>query len=76
MQGVLLSSYFYGYLVTQLIGGRLAEVFSAKWTYFVSIAVTAAFTLLTPLAAGLGWGYLLVARVIEGMMGVRRGERT
>ena len=74
MQGVLLSAYFYGYLVTQVIGGRLAELFSAKWTFFVSILVTAIFTLLTPLAANLGWGYLLGARVIEGMMGVSDGE--
>lgn len=69
VQGVLLSGYFYGYLVTQVVGGRLAEVFSAKWTFFGATLFNIVFTLLTPLAAHLGWGFLLVARVLEGMMG-------
>lgn len=69
IQGVLLSAYFYGYLVTQLIGGRLSEVFSAKWTFGGATLLNIIFTLLTPTAAYAGWGFLLAIRILEGMMG-------
>ncbi|XP_037074408.1 putative inorganic phosphate cotransporter [Pollicipes pollicipes] len=69
IQGVLLSAYFYGYLVTQLIGGRLSEVLSAKWTFGVATLLNIVFTLLTPTAAYTSWGALLVIRILEGMMG-------
>ena len=69
-QGVLLASYFYGYLVTQVLGGRLAELFSAKWTFGISVLLNVVLALLSPPAAWLGWGYLLAIRIMQGMVGV------
>ncbi|KAF0296506.1 putative inorganic phosphate cotransporter [Amphibalanus amphitrite] len=69
IQGVLLGSYFYGYLVTQVLGGRLAELLSAKWTFGVSVFLNVLLALLTPPAAWLGWGYLLAIRILQGMVG-------
>jgi MFS family permease len=53
--------------LTQLPGGRLAELWGGKWLYGLGVLVTAIFTLLTPLAAQTS-AYLLVAvRVMEGL---------
>jgi len=67
-QGIILGMFFYGYVLTQLPGGRLAEMFGGKWLFGVGVLVTAVFTLLTPLAATSNRLYLLYAvRVVEGL---------
>ena len=70
-QGIILGMFFYGYVLTQLPGGRLAELFGGKWLFGVGVLVTAVFTLLTPLAASYAKHhnlYLLYAvRIIEGL---------
>lgn len=69
VQGIILSAYFWGYLVSQLPGGRLAELFSAKWVMFFSVAINVVCTLLTPLMASLHYGALVVMRIGEGIGG-------
>ncbi len=69
-QGYVLSSFFYGYVVTQYPGGRLAELFGGKWVFGVGILLTAIFTLLTPVAAHTNFALLLAVRVAEGDRGV------
>eukprot|EP00112_Aurelia_sp_Birch-Aquarium-sp1_P023445 Seg699.7 transcript_id=Seg699.7/GoldUCD/mRNA.D3Y31 product="Vesicular glutamate transporter 2" protein_id=Seg699.7/GoldUCD/D3Y31 len=65
-QGIILSSFFYGYIITQIPGGYLAARFGGKNLYGGGILMTGLFTLLTPLAAR-GNFYLLIAiRVLEG----------
>ncbi|KAK3911807.1 Sialin [Frankliniella fusca] len=66
-QGYILASYFWGYLVTQLPGGRMAELLSAKWVMLAAVLVNAVCTLLTPPAAALHAGALLAMRVGEGL---------
>ncbi|XP_028676314.1 sialin [Erpetoichthys calabaricus] len=66
-QGWILGSFFYGYLFTQIPGGYLARKFGGKWFLGIGILGTAVFTLLTPLAAHLGAGYLIAVRVLEGI---------
>ena len=34
-QGVILGMFFYGYVLTQLPGGRLAEIVGGKWLFGV-----------------------------------------
>jgi MFS family permease len=67
-QGYVLGSFFYGYVVTQIPGGRLAELFGGKWIFGAGILVTSVFTLLTPLAANLSFYALIAVRVIEGQL--------
>ena len=50
-QGWLLGAFFFGYVVTQLPGGRLAEKYGGKTLYGGGVLVTSVLTLLTPLAA-------------------------
>ena len=32
-QGIILGMFFYGYVLTQLLGGRLAEIIGGKWLF-------------------------------------------
>ena len=53
-QGLVLSSFGYGYWITQIAGGRLAEKFGIKRIYGTALLLTAILTLLSPTAAKLG----------------------
>lgn len=66
-QGIILGSFFWGYIVTQLPGGRWAEMYSGKWLFGLGVLCTAVFTLLTPVAARLGVGCLIAVRILEGL---------
>ena len=59
--------FFYGYVVTQLPGGRLAEVLGGKWLFGLGVLVTSVLTVLTPLAARTNLILFLVVRVVEGL---------
>ncbi|XP_068597753.1 sialin-like [Brachionichthys hirsutus] len=66
-QGWILGSFFYGYITTQVLGGYLANRFGPKWVLGSGILVAVIFTLLTPVAADLGAGFLIAVRVVEGI---------
>ncbi len=61
--GVLLSSFYYLYIVMQVPGGWLALHFGFKYVVGSLIFVSSFFTLLSPAAADLGYYWLLAARV-------------
>ena len=44
--------------------------FGAKWVFAISFGVCSACTLLSPVAATLGYGYLIAVRVVAGMASV------
>lgn len=54
LQGLILSSFYWGYVITHIPGGYLAEKFGGKYTLSLGILSTAIFTLLTPLVVE--WG--------------------
>ncbi len=66
-QGTVLSSFFIGYLLLQIVGGRLADRFGGKVVLGVGVLVWSLFTVLTPPAAYLGLGVLIAARIGMGM---------
>ncbi|XP_060085023.1 sialin-like [Ylistrum balloti] len=69
-QGLILSSFFYGYAFTQIPGGFLAEKIGGKRLFGYGILVTALLSLLTPLSANAGpWAVVIV----RGMMGLAEG---
>ncbi|XP_013788726.1 sialin-like, partial [Limulus polyphemus] len=65
-QGIVLGAEYYGFVATQLLGGRLAEIIGAKWVIGMGVFGASLLTLLEPSAAQLGIGPLVAARVIEG----------
>lgn len=67
-QGIILSSFYWGYVVTHLPGGIMAEKFGGKYSLGLGILSTAVFTLLTPVAVL--WGgstALIILRVCMGL---------
>ncbi|XP_026495532.2 sialin isoform X1 [Vanessa tameamea] len=69
IQGIVLSCYFWGYFVSQIPGGRIAELFSAKWVMFFSVTINVVCTLLTPVMAEAHYVAVVVMRVGEGIGG-------
>ncbi|XP_046391750.1 vesicular glutamate transporter 1-like [Ischnura elegans] len=66
-RGLLLSSFFYGYVVTQIPGGWLATRFGGgARVYGAGVVATALLTLLTPPVARSSLTALFVLRVVEG----------
>lgn len=63
----MLGAYFWGYILTQIPGGRVAEMFSGKWVIWGSVLVNVIFTILTPVAANISYIAVLVVRFIEGL---------
>ena len=69
-QGVILGSFFYGYIVTQIPGGFLATKFGGKMVFLIGIAATSTLTLATPFLAKSGTGFLITTRILEGLFEV------
>ncbi|KAL4217610.1 hypothetical protein ACF0H5_022352 [Mactra antiquata] len=67
LQDYILGSFFYGYIVTQIPGGWMAEKFGGKWMFGGGVLCTAILTLATPLAARYSVGVFIAVRVLEGL---------
>ncbi|KAH1002269.1 hypothetical protein HUJ04_008368 [Dendroctonus ponderosae] len=67
IQGYILSSFFYGYITTQLLGGLIGNKIGGKLVFGGGIAVTALVTLISPWLAELSVYALLVARILMGV---------
>lgn len=66
-QGRVLSSFFAGYLLTQLAGGWLSERYGGKIVLGSGVVFWSLFTFLTPVAAAGGLTALLITRVLMGV---------
>lgn len=66
-QGMILSAFYYGYLVTHLPGGWLAQRFGGKYPTAYTITSSSVLTLLTPTVAKIGPKYLIILRFIQGL---------
>ena len=67
-QGVILSSFYWGYVVTHLPGGMLSEKFGGKYSLGLGILATAVFTLITPIVVEFGEAPgLIIIRVLMGL---------
>ncbi|TDG48328.1 hypothetical protein AWZ03_005283 [Drosophila navojoa] len=64
----VLSSFFWGYVMTQVLAGALARRFGGKVTLLTGVSVCSIMNLLTPLCASIGgWSWLCGLRFIEGL---------
>ncbi|XP_069676548.1 putative inorganic phosphate cotransporter isoform X2 [Periplaneta americana] len=62
----MLSAYYYGYVATQLLGGRLSEILGSKVVIGPGVLLAGLFTALSPLAARLHVAAFIAARVLIG----------
>ncbi|OXU17964.1 hypothetical protein TSAR_015803 [Trichomalopsis sarcophagae] len=69
LQGYILSSYFWGYIVSLIPGGMAAEYASAKWVMIVSVMLNVVASLLMPISAEIHYGAFMAMRVIQGLGG-------
>ena len=66
-QGLVLSSFFVGYLLLQIVGGKLADRFGGKVVLGFGVLLWSLFTLVTPPAAAFGLTVLIIVRILMGM---------
>jgi len=69
---MILGSFFWGYICTEIPGGRLAEIIGTRRVFGYSMLTSSLITLLIPLVASFGYSMIVVLRVILGFMLVRR----
>ncbi|XP_014223284.1 sialin-like [Trichogramma pretiosum] len=68
LQGIILSSFYWGYVITHIPGGLLSERFGGKHTLGCGLLFTAIFTIMVPLCVQ--WGEstaLIILRVLMGL---------
>ncbi|XP_053993180.1 sialin-like [Hylaeus volcanicus] len=65
-QGFILGAFFLGYVITNVPGGRLAEIYGGKLIYGLGVFLTAVLTVISPFAAYVGLVPFLIVRVAEG----------
>ncbi|XP_022220137.1 sialin-like [Drosophila obscura] len=69
-KGFILGSFYFGYLISHLPGGVLADKYGAKWVVAFCVGVTGICELLSP--ASISWGpYALIT--LRVLMGIAQG---
>ncbi|KAJ8680612.1 hypothetical protein QAD02_016399 [Eretmocerus hayati] len=71
-QGIILSSFYWGYVLTHVPGGLLAEKFGAKHVIGLGILFTAILALITPSATY--WGGAKALILMRILMGLSEGD--
>ncbi|XP_034476547.1 putative inorganic phosphate cotransporter isoform X3 [Drosophila innubila] len=67
-KSLVLSSFFWGYVLTQVPAGVLARKFGAKATILTGLSTCSMLNLFTPMCAKLGgWQLLCAVRLLEGV---------
>lgn len=66
-QGYVLSSFFYGYVITQIPFGILSKKYGAKYFLGVGMLINSVFGFLVPLSANFGIVSLITIRFIQGL---------
>ena len=66
-QGIILSSFYVGYMIMQVLGGFLADRFGGKIVLGLGVLIWSFFTIVTPWAAFSGMLGLLIARIGMGL---------
>lgn len=68
LQGIILASFYVGYVITHIPGGYLADKFGGKYTLSIGILSTAFLTLITPICIVEGGPYALIGlRILIGL---------
>lgn len=65
-KGLVLSTFFVGYLVTQAIGGIFSNRYGGRNVFLMAVLLWSLFTILTPISAYTSFSALLVVRFMLG----------
>ena len=66
-KGLVLSSFFVGYVITQVLGGRLSDRYGGKLVLGAGVLIWSLFTVLTPPAVFGGFALLIACRIAMGL---------
>ncbi|XP_022918164.1 putative inorganic phosphate cotransporter isoform X2 [Onthophagus taurus] len=67
LQGYILSSFFYGYVITQIPFGIMAKKYGNIYFLGVGMLINSVFAFLVPISAEWGVGWLIAIRFIQGL---------
>lgn len=70
MESSIDSSYFFGYLITQVPGGFLASMYPANRIFGVAIVTSAIFNMAIPGAMSVGPACVVLLKVAQGFVEV------
>lgn len=71
IQSTIISSFYWCYILSQVMGGVLTQYFGTKTVFGGSQLLTAMCSLLIPAAADFHYGAIIALRSIQGMASVR-----
>ncbi|KAK3840229.1 MAG: major facilitator superfamily domain-containing protein [Linnemannia elongata] len=66
-QGIILASFFFGYIATPILGGILSDRYGGKAVLATGALIWTVFTVCTPLAAAAGLTWAVIARIGLGL---------
>jgi MFS family permease len=67
VKGIVLSSFFYGYLTTQLMGGWLSQRFGGKRVFGYGVLCTSVLSMFSPVVVNASVWLLVALRILEGI---------
>ncbi|KAK9397456.1 vesicular glutamate transporter 1 [Crotalus adamanteus] len=66
--GMIHGSFFWGYIVTQIPGGFIAQKFAANRVFGFAIVATSTLNMLIPSAARVHFGCVMFVRILQGLV--------
>ncbi|XP_023239565.1 sodium-dependent phosphate transport protein 1-like [Centruroides sculpturatus] len=66
VQGIILGSYFYGFVLSQLLGGTITFLLGPKRIFIISSFLSSIFIILTPFCADVGVSIISLCQAIFG----------
>lgn len=66
-KGLVMSSFFLGYMAGQIPAGWVSNRFGGRLTLGLALLLWSFFTLITPIAAMAGFGALILSRIVLGL---------
>lgn len=63
----IFSAIYFGLIPLTIPVGIIADRMGAKWPMLISVLLSSIFTLLTPVTANAGYGYMIALRLLMGM---------
>ncbi|KAF5293592.1 hypothetical protein FQA39_LY03077 [Lamprigera yunnana] len=65
-QSIVLSSFFWGYVLSPILIGQLAKKYGAKWFITIALTIASIFSVLIPFVAQYGSWTVMLCRAIQG----------
>ena len=65
--GIILGSFYFGYMITMVIGGYLADKYGGKKVLGYGLLIWSLFTIITPFFAYQGLWWLIFIRILMGL---------